>query len=214
MNKFSVGDFRDVDASDPRALIAYLDAVTTRSTEDKQRMYEAQKLAPGMRVLDIGCGTGDDVRAIAAIVGANGRATGVDSSEAMIAEARRRGVPANTEFIKASATELPFESAAFDACRAERVFQHVANAEAAAAEMRRVLRTGGTAFVQDPDWETLMISSGDVEITRRILHALTEQFENPWAGRNARMLLRRAGFGTVIATPVVSTPTLGAIFEI
>jgi trans-aconitate methyltransferase len=42
-----------------------------------------------MSALDLGCGTGDDVRAISKIVGPSGSAYGVDASAAMIAEARR-----------------------------------------------------------------------------------------------------------------------------
>ena len=120
MSSFSVGDFRDVDASDPRALIAYLDAVATKSRTDKQRSYEAQGLALGMDVLDIGCGTGDDVRAIGLIVGPGGRVVGLDSSAAMVEEARKRGGDPNISFVHASATDLPFDDATFDACRAER----------------------------------------------------------------------------------------------
>src|SRR5579872_1062657 len=121
----SLADFTNADASNPSALIAYLDAVSRAGVEDKRRTYEAQGLAAGMRVLDVGCGTGDDVRAIAEIVGTSGKVVGIDPSAAMIREARTRGVPGNVEFLEASAESLPFESASFDASRAERVFVHL-----------------------------------------------------------------------------------------
>ena len=41
-------------------------------------------------VLDVGCGTGDDSREIASLVGLKGRVVGIDYSAAMVAEARRR----------------------------------------------------------------------------------------------------------------------------
>ena len=87
--------FNDADAADGRALIEYLDNAARNSAQTKAATYAAQHLSPGMRVLDAGCGTGDDVRAIAEIVGANGHVTGIDSSRTMIEEARARGVPAN-----------------------------------------------------------------------------------------------------------------------
>src|SRR4051794_22281151 len=48
------------------------------------------RLEPGMRVLEIGCGTGDDSRALAGLVGPAGEVVGIDASEAMIGVARRR----------------------------------------------------------------------------------------------------------------------------
>ena len=44
----------------------------------------------GHHILDVGCGTGDDVLALARIVGETGRVVGIDNSETMIAEARQR----------------------------------------------------------------------------------------------------------------------------
>jgi len=44
------------------------------------------QVRPGDRVLDVGCGLGDDVRALAALVGPSGRAVGIDASEATIAK--------------------------------------------------------------------------------------------------------------------------------
>jgi SAM-dependent methyltransferase len=68
------------------------------------------------RVLDVGCGTGSTSFAAARLAGANGRCTGIDISESMIAAARaraeREGSPAT--FICADAQRHPFEPASFD----------------------------------------------------------------------------------------------------
>jgi SAM-dependent methyltransferase len=48
------------------------------------------QLTGGEKVLDAGCGLGDDTFEIAQIVGSQGRALGIDVSETMILEARRR----------------------------------------------------------------------------------------------------------------------------
>jgi SAM-dependent methyltransferase len=48
------------------------------------------KLTGGEKVLDAGCGLGDDTFEIARLVGSEGRAVGIDVSETMILEARRR----------------------------------------------------------------------------------------------------------------------------
>ena len=58
----------------------------------KSRTYALLALRVGEQVLDVGCGAGEDVRALAEIVGPTGRAIGVDSSQTMVAAARERSV--------------------------------------------------------------------------------------------------------------------------
>ena len=53
-------------------------------------LFRALELAPGQRVLDLGCGTGDPALATAQWVGPRGRVLGLDNSEGMLAVARRR----------------------------------------------------------------------------------------------------------------------------
>ena len=47
-------------------------------------------LRPGEQILDLGCGTGDHTREVAALVAPGGSAVGVDFSTSMITEAARR----------------------------------------------------------------------------------------------------------------------------
>src|SRR5262245_19774054 len=119
--------FADVDrAPDPGELVRYLDAVRARPgvSAYKLRSFDELGLEAGMRVLDVGCGTGDDARAIAERIGASGVVVGVDSSNTMVDEARRRGAASpNVRFEQASVDSLPFTRDSFDACRADRVFQ-------------------------------------------------------------------------------------------
>lgn len=56
----------------------------------RRAAIEALGLAPGARVLDVGCGTGLNVPYLAAAVGTTGQVVGVDASEAMLRQARRR----------------------------------------------------------------------------------------------------------------------------
>src|SRR5579862_6088061 len=85
--------FDQVDrTTDPADFVRYLDA--TRATdffrEVKRRSYALLALHPGDSVCDIGCGTGDDVLALARLVAPGGQAVGVDASATMIEEAQRR----------------------------------------------------------------------------------------------------------------------------
>lgn len=85
--------FGDVDTTgDPEFFIRYVDQVSALPSvrDRKQQILERLEVSEGHRVLDVGCGTGDDVRAIARLVRGSGWVVGVDNSRAMVAEATRR----------------------------------------------------------------------------------------------------------------------------
>lgn len=82
-----------------------------------QAIVEAATVQPGMRVLDIACGTGEPAISLAALLAGKGEVVGVDVSPAplKIAEERalQRGL-ANASFQQADAHELPFPDNSFD----------------------------------------------------------------------------------------------------
>ena len=85
--------FSDVDASGAgNQLIDYVDAARRAPAivDAKTWSFEVLDLEPGMRTLDVGCGTGEDVMVMAEQVQPNGRAVGIDLSATMIEEATRR----------------------------------------------------------------------------------------------------------------------------
>ncbi len=63
---------------------------TTTFESSKQRTFELLEIKKGYRLLDVGCGTGEDVRAMASLVGRTGSVIGIDRSEAMVAEAQKQ----------------------------------------------------------------------------------------------------------------------------
>jgi ubiquinone/menaquinone biosynthesis C-methylase UbiE len=104
-------------------------------------------------VLDVGCWAGDGLRSLAEFVGATGRVVGVDTSKAMLAEARARTEGLAVECRVGDAHRLEFATDTFDACRADRVFQHLERPREALAELVRVTRPGGWIVVMDPALE-------------------------------------------------------------
>ena len=107
-------------------------------------------LGPEDRVLEIGFGHGRALEALAARV-PRGHAAGVDPSEAMRAMASRRlraAVAAGrVELRLASAEQLPFPDASFDAAYAANSVQFWPGPERSMREVRRVLRPGGTLML-------------------------------------------------------------------
>jgi ubiquinone/menaquinone biosynthesis C-methylase UbiE len=165
-------DFSDVDAShDPSRQVAYLDAVASLegARAYKRRSYSLLRVRPGATILDVGCGAGADLRELAALVGRSGRVVGIDSSSTMVAQARERTAGLPVECQVGDAHALAFGDERFDACRADRVLQHLADAPRGLAELIRVTRRDGRVVVFDPDWDSLLVSGSERALTRAIV---------------------------------------------
>ncbi|MDQ3608233.1 MAG: methyltransferase domain-containing protein [Actinomycetota bacterium] len=119
------------------------DRVTGQITADvAEPLLDAAGVEAGMRVLDVGCGTGV-VTAAAAARGA--RATGVDLAGGMLAVARERHP--ELEFVAADAEALPFRLAAFEGVVASLVINHLPAPPSAMGEFARVLAPGGRVAI-------------------------------------------------------------------
>ncbi|MBO0880110.1 MAG: methyltransferase domain-containing protein [Mycobacterium sp.] len=168
-------------------------------TECKRESYDLLNVRPGCRILEVGCGLGDDAAALAERVVPDGSVVAIDGSEAMVNAARERhGDVAGLSFDVADAAHLPFGDANFDACRIDRVLQHIDDPARALAEMVRVLRPGGVLVAFDSDWETLLVDAGDRALTRIILNAWCDRFPSGWIGRRLVSLFLEAGLGDVV----------------
>lgn len=99
------------------------------------------------RVADLGCGTGALTVELARHVR---EVVGVDESDAMLAAARRRAAGLdNVRLLDGALEQLPLEDGACDAALLVLALSYVADAAAALAEMRRILRPGGRAAIVD-----------------------------------------------------------------
>jgi SAM-dependent methyltransferase len=111
----------------------------------RRAILDALRLAPGDRLLDVGCGPGVAVEFAATVRGA--RAVGVDTSDVMVRHARRRNrraiADARVEIHRADAARLPFPDASFTAAGTLNSLQFWPSPEAGLAELERVLVPGG-----------------------------------------------------------------------
>ncbi len=177
----------------------------------KQLSYDLLDLTSGQALLDLGCGRGDDVRALAGRVAPGGVVIGVDTNPDMIALAEQAPVATpevEVRFQVANAERLPFAEATFDAVRVDRVLQHVEAPAQVAHEIARVLRPGGRVVMIEPDWKLMAVypgsvAGGDDDTTAAaILGWQIAHTRHPLIGRQLGALLHDAGFEAIGIQPV------------
>lgn len=106
----------------------------------------------GSVVLDIGCGSGTDLLLAARRIGRQGRAIGVDMTDAMRQRAVRGAAAvglANVEVLSGDAMRLPVPDRSVDVVISNGVLNLVPDKRRAAVEIARVLRLGGRVQIAD-----------------------------------------------------------------
>ncbi|HEX6508516.1 MAG TPA: methyltransferase domain-containing protein [Chloroflexota bacterium] len=199
--------FSQVDANqDARFFVQLVDRMNamTQLQDVKRVAHSLLAAQPGERFLEVGSGTGEDAVRLAEAVGPGGSVVGVEPSEIMLDEARRRFGDRELplEWIQADAEALPFPDGSFDGAHADRVLQHVADPARVIGEMVRVTRSGGRIVISDTDWVMTGVDAADQAVTDRIIQVFARlQIRNGSIGRQLRGLLLQAGLLDVDVIP-------------
>jgi ubiquinone/menaquinone biosynthesis C-methylase UbiE len=186
--------------------IVYLDrvAATELGRSYKERMREELDIRPGQTVLDLGCGPGTDLSALAEAATATGTVVGIDHDRATVDAARDRTAKQSTVSVRlGDIHDLPLPDRTADRARTDRVLQHIADPVQALREIRRVLRPGGRLVMGEPDWDTLTIDHPDSDLSRAYTRYVTDNvIRNARIGRQLARLAAEAGFTVPTVIPV------------
>ena len=126
--------------------------LTTRERRFRQRLLDQASIADGMRVLDVGCGTGSQAIAVkrskpGAVV------VGLDGDPKVLARAREKaaGAQMQIEFDQGLSYELPYPDQSFDRVLSSLVFHHLVRDDKrrTISEIRRVLKPKGELHMAD-----------------------------------------------------------------
>jgi SAM-dependent methyltransferase len=194
---------------DPRRR-SHTDSMGRLSDEHWERVIRDYGLETRGAVLDVACGSGDWLPALAQL---NARVVGTDIGEAMLELARARsGAAGNVELACMAAEELAYPDATFDAVTCFTALPYL-DQERAVAEIARVLRPGGRLVIGTvgSGYYAKHVADG---LTHRDAHAVRYGLDpllvsvaravagervaaeslTVWSPRRVRRLLTRGGF--------------------
>ncbi|MFC8202062.1 methyltransferase domain-containing protein [Streptomyces sp. NPDC057298] len=156
--------------------------------------------------LDVGCGPGTDLLALAERVGEHGTVIGVDRDPAMLAQARERTSDMHgVEVREGDVHALPVDRGSVDRAKIDRVLMHVEEPVAALAQLHLATRRGALVGLVEPDWDTLAVDAEDLRTNRDFTRYTTEEVvRNATIGRSLGRLAEKAGFR--VETVVATTP--------
>ena len=118
-----------------------------------RQLFLEAGLVPGLRVLDVGSGSGDVAFLAAEIVGAGGDVVGLDKASEAVARASARAADrqlSNVRFLQSDLTEIGFEQP-FDAIVGRLVLMYLPDPAATLRSLARHLRPGGLIIFQEFD---------------------------------------------------------------
>lgn len=172
-------------------------------------------------VLDVGCGEGAFARRLAE---AGARVVGLDPLPGAIGAARAAAPEGpSLRYLEGSAEALPFADGSFDAVIFLNSLHHVPRGSMGLAldEAARVLRPGGTLYVQEPlaqgaAFELLRRIEDETGVRSAALEALAAAGEGPFESLSSRetvLTVRHADFAALRARTVSVDPARASAFD-
>jgi ubiquinone/menaquinone biosynthesis C-methylase UbiE len=140
-----------------------LDSGLRRAVQPPSTIIARSGIRHGMKVLEIGCGSGAYTTFVARAVGPAGTVYALDIQPAMLEQLKKKKLarPENADIrnvrpIEAGAYDIPLEDSSVDLAYTITVLQEIPDKAKALAEIKRVLKPGGivavTEFLPDPDY--------------------------------------------------------------
>jgi ubiquinone/menaquinone biosynthesis C-methylase UbiE len=157
----------------PAFIGSFLDSDLRKKLQPPERIVADSGIKPGMKILEVGCGSGAFTIAAARAVGSQGWVYALDIEEKMLRQLEKKLARpdnsdiCNVEPINQSAYELPFNDGSLDLVFMVTVLQEIPDKQRSLKEIRRVLKPAGmlaiSEWLPDPDYPLKSTTRRQVE---------------------------------------------------
>ena len=182
-------------------------AMAARALDSEASFWDAGGIGPGARVVDLGCGPGTFLPALAARTAPNGRVTGIDRAADAVAAARALVDKLALERVdvqQAGCEVTRIDTASVDTVLMRNVLVHNGRAvPAILAHVRSLLRPGGHLLVAEPDLAKLEFPDHVIderELEQRWIAWARSVGNDPSLGARLAAIVASAGFGVEAST--------------
>lgn len=171
--------------------------------------------AEASAILDLGCGSGEDLQRIGLRATRHARLVGVDASESSIERARQATAddPRYSYVVHDIAEGLPFGDAEFDRVLSVNVLECIPDKQRLLREVHRVISPEGRVVFAHWDWDSQLIDGADRDLVRRVVHAFGDWKQSwmadadAWMGRRLWRTFQESGLFAGTVHPIVLTNT-------
>lgn len=172
-----------------------------------RRFFEEAGIRSGMRVLDVGSGSGDVAFASAELVGSDGEVVGVDVNGEILETARGRAKEAgftNVTFMAGDARTLDL-GGEFDAVTGRLVLMYMSDPADALRELAARLRPGGIVAFQELDFTPYQaLAHPDTPLMDKMMNWVIEVFRCSGAHTEMGLDLYRTFVDAGLPEPVLN----------
>jgi SAM-dependent methyltransferase len=187
-----------------QAELARYDAMAARALEHEAGLWDMAGIITGAAVVDLGCGPGAFLAALAARTAPSGTVVGVDAAGPAVAAARalvdQRGLGGRVRIVHAGAQHTGLEPASSDVVFIRNLLVHNGPATGAIlGHARLLLRPGGHLLCVEPDITALRFpgrAAAEQELEQRWIQMMRSMGNDPGLGAEGRLagLIAAAGF--------------------
>lgn len=186
-----------------------------------RKLIEYGKIKPGMKVLDLGCGSGDISFLISGYVGTEGTVVGIDNNENAISNATNKlqesGLTNLSFYVKDLTQDFEFDNRDFDAIIVRRVLMYLPDVENVIKAAAQYLKTDGVFLAQENDISLTPIGLKSMPIHRKIIRLIRETLKKENVNfkmgfdlfsvlTNANLRVEKIWAEAALSTPTQHTP--------
>jgi len=193
-------DYYDTIASGYNAHVLKKPYETYRFDCITKKILSALPKKKGLKVLDVGCGTGEFTFSVLSKILEKPKLVGTDFSKGMI-DVCKKNFP-EFSFKVMDIQDLTFKDSTFDVVLSRQMLEHVPNPLKAVKEMHRVLKPGGTLILSTPSWFGPI---APFYFAKKATGTM-QPIDNWWTPFNLKRTFRKAGFKNVKFTSVCFIP--------